>query len=684
MRVRSLIIGFVIILWAVTIVSAYFVVHRPLPLDLSLTPLFVLIDVFLGVTLTALAGGLGQRFVGRFKFGVPLEKAAVELGFGVGLLGMIVFGMGLTGLLERWIIRLGVFIGLILLRKNVKLWLIHFLALKDRYQEAGTFGRILAFAIFLMISFSLMMALGPPLKWDSLVYHLELPKQYLEASRILYLSDNQFVGSPQLVEMNFTAAMALRSGTTAAVYGWIIGVIALFGVGGFASRLYGAQATFLAPMILLTGSSISEGLSWAYTDIWVLLFGLGMIVGLDNYVRSRQRSFIVIAAVFAGFAASVKYSGVILLAIATLVLLFDYFARGWASRSEPGFFRVETEGRGGRTFLDFASHILLFVGIAVLVVSPWLIKNIAFTRNPVYPFFFEGGDVDHLRQSFYLGPTPQRTLMDDLKLPWDATILGVENTPGYSSSISPLLLVLIPAAFLTAALNKKRVRNELTVLSVFAILTWIFWGFGAHISNPLASSRLYYGLFPAFVVIACAGFEYLSDIKIPGLRVNVVVSALILLTIFLSLISMTYQFVEGNTLKVLLGTQSKEEYLFQNLGWFAPAMNTVNSLPSTAKVAFLWESRAYYCEIDCSPDVIIDRWWYFSRGVGDSLEIAEILREGGVTHILIHETGVEFVRNKSNQFTDTDWQLLDEFISNELQLVEDIGNAYTLYTLGPT
>lgn len=684
MKVRGLIIGFVIILWTVTVVSAYFVVHRPLPLDLSLNPLFALIDVFLAATLTGLAGGIGRRFVGRLKFGVPLERAAVELGLGVGVLGLIVFGMGLAGLLESWIMGLGVFFGLILLRKNVKLWLNHFLALKDGYQEVGTFGRILALAILLLISLSLMMALGPPLKWDSLVYHLELPKQYLEAGRILYLSDNQFVGSPQLVEMNFTAAMALRSGTTAAAYGWFVGVIALFGVGGFASRLFGPRATFLAPMILLTGSSISEGLSWAYTDIWVLLFGLGMIVSLDYYVRSRQRSFMVIAAVFAGFAGSVKYSGVFLLVIATLVLLFDHFTRGRTSRSESEVVRKGMEGRGARTFLDFASHILLFVGIAVLVVSPWLIRNLAFTRNPVYPFFFDGGDVDNLRQSFYLGPTPQRTLLDDLKLPWDATILGVEDTPVYSSSIGPLLLVLIPAAFLTAGLNKKRVRSELTVLVVFAVLTWVFWGIGAHISNPLSSSRLYYGMFPAFVVIACAGFEYLSDIEIPGLRVNVVVSGLVLLTIVLSLISVTFQFVERNTLKVLLGMQSEDEYLYQNLGWFAPAMNAVNTLPSTAKAAFLWESRAYYCEIDCSPDVIIDRWWYFSRRVGDSHEIAELLRQDGVTHILIHETGVDFVRKQSNQFNDTDWQLLEEFISSELYLLEDIGNAYTLYTLGPT
>src|SRR3990170_4171559 len=82
-------------------------------------------------------------------------------------------------------------------------------------------------------------ALAPPLAWDALVYHLELPRQYLSAGRIVFVESNLFVGFPQLAEMLYTWAMALRSGQTAAVLGWIVGLLALLGTAGAAIRLYG-------------------------------------------------------------------------------------------------------------------------------------------------------------------------------------------------------------------------------------------------------------------------------------------------------------------------------------------------------------------------------------------------------------------------------------------------------------
>jgi hypothetical protein len=86
----------------------------------------------------------------------------------------------------------------------------------------------------------------PPLKWDSLVYHLELPRQYIRLGRIGFVEGNLFVGFPQIGEMNFTWAMALRGGAAAATLGWVTGVIALLGVAGFARRLIGGRGGLMA------------------------------------------------------------------------------------------------------------------------------------------------------------------------------------------------------------------------------------------------------------------------------------------------------------------------------------------------------------------------------------------------------------------------------------------------------
>jgi hypothetical protein len=110
-------------------------------------------------------------------------------------------------------------------------------------------------------------------------------------------------------------------------------------------------------------------------------------------------------------------------------------------------------------------------------------------------------------------------------------------------------------------------------------------------------------------------------------------------------------------------------------------MNAVNALPVNSRVAFLWESRAFYCEVVCSPDVVIDRWWYLSRTVGDVEGISRLLNEDGLTHVLVFKTGIDFIKNQNNLFLDEDWLLLDQFMQSELTKVEDIGEDYSLYSL---
>jgi hypothetical protein len=153
------------------------------------------------------------------------------------------------------------------------------------------------------------------------------------------------------------------------------------------------------------------------------------------------------------------------------------------------------------------------------------------------------------------------------------------------------------------------------------------------------------------------------------------------MSITLSLVSMTFSFIEKNPLPVLSGFQSRDDFLFQRLGWFVPAMNAINSLPSNSRVAFLWESRAYYCEVACSPDVVIDRWWYLSRTEGSVEGIARLLKEDGITHILVFKTGVDFIKRQNNLFRDQDWLLLDQFMRNEINKLEDFGEGYSLYSL---
>lgn len=658
-------------------------VQKPWPPIRYSAPIRAVLDIFLSIGLVFICGGLGFWIIGPLKRVAELERAAIQFGLGVGAVGTAVLGLGLLGLIKPWVAWACFFLGTILLRKAALKWVRNFQILGDLYKQTGNLGRFSAWVSTFLIGTSFLYALAPPLKWDSLVYHLVLPKQYVAAGGIEFISDNLFIGYPQLAEMVYSWALALRGGSTAATFGWFVGVIGLLGVGGFAGRLLRPRATFIAPAILLSGVSVSWGLSWAYVDLWVLLFGLCMIVSLEYFVRSRNRKWIVLGGIFTGLSLSTKYTAGILLLLGCLYLIFEQIrsVRSWKQSDNDNSFLAPSPSQGKFVGTTFRS-IVVFGFITFAVFVPWLAKNLILTQNPIYPFFFPGRNMDELRLSFYTGEGTDQTIVNDLLIPWNATILGVEGKFGFNTSIGPLMLALIPGiAFGWTQFSQER-KETLERLVVFAMGAWIIWALAAHVSGPMSRSRHYFGVFPVFTVLAAFGFESLAMIKLPQIRVGRVVGALVMLALVLTFISEVFTFVAVNPSRVLLGYISTDEYVAKELGWFSPVMERINELPDGSRVQFFWEARSYYCEIECSPDVIIDRWWHLRRLTGSSSEIAELLVDQGVTHVLIYDSGAEFEQKHASQFEPVDWERLEEFRNEQLSLIDNFNGTYSLYLLG--
>ena len=658
MSFRRLVVVTAFLLWMLVVVSAYFVVHKPWPPYQTYSPLGALVDVALALALVSLAGGLGRRIFGPLCAASSLERLALHTATGLGMLGLGVLAVGLAGLLRSWLAWLALVIGLFGLRGEIGGWLAEWRSLGETYRESGLLGRLVSGLTLVLIGLALFQALAPPIKWDALVYHLELPRQYLAAGRIAHLYDNLFLGLPQLAEVLYTWAIGLRADTTAAVLGWAVGVVMLVGVSGFAGRLLGPRAAVLAPAILLSGATIARSLAWSYADVWAMLFGLGTIIALNSYAQTGARVWLVCVGIMTGFAIGTKYTaGVLLMAGAAGVL--------WS---------IHSRGRRVR-------YLALLSATTLVVAAPWLLKNLAFTGNPVYPFFFPGGEMDALRQAFYSGPAPSRTLLDDLILPWQATILGIEGGPGSNASIGPLLLALIPGALISWQEFSRDQRGGLIQLLIVAGTGWLIWAGAAHLSDTLAQPRLYFAIFPALATLAAAGFEAASRLQLPGVRVGRVLAALVALALSLVAVNESLHFLSVDPLPVLAGAQSRQAYLVDRLGWYALAIQRTSDLPPGSKVVLLWEPRGYYCRVDCQPDVILDRWWHLRRTRGNAAAIADGWRAQGVTHVLLYDLGVRLEVESQSLFEPSDWAELERLKQTELRLLQDFDGVYSLYAV---
>lgn len=683
-----LISSLLMLFWIETIIATYFWAHKPWPEGQNIAPLMAVVDLLLAIVLVTLAGGMGRLIFGeRLPFS-PIENIMLQVALGIGILSLVVFFAGIFGFLgvrQAWY---GLGIGVLLFWKPIFAWLRDWRIAFHRTQQSSIVEKASQWLVVFLIVITGLQALAPPLKWDSLVYHLELPQRYIQIGKIVHLSDNLFTGFSQLAEMMFTWAIALRSGTTAATLGWVVGVIAILGLGGFAERLCRKKIRWFAAAIMLSGASISRGLSWAYVDLWAFFFALATIIVLDQYVQSKNRVWVGLSAIFAGFAFNAKYTAGMIIPISVVYLFIGWVQSHQTSSFEKSQSDVEMndppsskiQKRLGSS-RPLVIPVLLFISISLIVAAPWLVKNFALTGNPIYPFIFDARDMDELRLSFYQGEGYNPTIFDHLALPITGTIFGIEGGPKFNTSISPLFLALIPAVVLGWRYFQEESRKRIIGLGSIIISAWFVWALGSQISSPFIRTRHYYVIFPALVILAIFGFDYLQQLKIGSLQMGWLVQNLVIFVFILTAVTEALFFAKASPIRVLSGFQTQSEYLAEQLGWFGPAMESVNSLPEGSNVAMFWEPRSFYCMVSCSPDVILDRWWYMMRTVGSAQEVTSILRSEGYTHVLLYDLGVRLVRDTDNLFEPGDWEELERFKNDELQIVKQLADTYTLYAI---
>jgi len=130
----------------------------------------------------------------------------------------------------------------------------------------------------------------------------------------------------------------------------------------------------------------------------------------------------------------------------------------------------------------------------------------------------------------------------------------------------------------------------------------------------------------------------------------------------------------------LFSISSKEDYLLNNLGWYAWVVESIAELPDDSRVLMLWEPRSYYCAPKCVPDEILDRWVREAHGQQDVGEILGEWRDEGFTHILYYRQGAEFITREDGRYQDYHWQLLDALLG-ELSDPLEFGDVYALYPL---
>ncbi len=677
------------ILWLFFSIASYFVVYKPITPELSAAlaeqPSLtfstsalerILLDLLAALWIPFLALGLGlpiwrwlalekQEGKGTKEHGsesiptasLPDNSSTALLlswGLGFGALGLIVLGLGLMGWLET-----AVLLPLVILLTAITAWP----TLNSLRQFANSQIRLLAnlplaiLFLLLTLGLALTLALLPPTDWDGLFYHLKGPQLYLSAGAIRPGIDLSHLNFPALFEMLYTLAMALRGDVSAQLLhlffslllAGLVAIMArqLFGVrnGGITAVLF----LFATPMILLLGT-------WAYNDLPLAFYSVGALYTFIRWQNGANNRWLTLSGLYAGFAMSMKYTSFITPLFISSLLLWQYrrnVRQGW------------------RPLLAFALP-------AALVAAPWYLKNWVFTGNPVYPFVFGGRFWDGFRAAAYseTGSGIGFDLAAILRLPYDLT-LGLRDA-SQDGPTGPFYLGFLPLLLFFGLRRRKLTPPPFYTLTLYALAAYLFWMVGVTNSAGLWQSRL---LLPAFVAL-CPVLAWLLQVTErwdhPQFSTRRFLNLAIAFVLALVLLGQFSHWLTINPLPYLAGSESREAYLLRRLGPHYAAMQAINKLPEDAVVTFLWEPRSYYCQRECRPDTILDKFGHLVYLHGDAAGIAQAWHEEGVTHVLLFRLGLDFVLQDGGgtAVPQPEPPALSELQASHLDLVGVVGNNY--------
>jgi 4-amino-4-deoxy-L-arabinose transferase-like glycosyltransferase len=210
--------------------------------------------------------------------------------------------------------------------------------------------------------------LAPPnmQEWDSLAYHLAVPKLWLTQGHITYIPYIHQSNFPGAFDYLYLLGLSFGyAGAKAFVY-----VAAKFGglaIFGLARQLYGRQAAWWATLAYATVPVILWLSGTAYIDVPNgLAAGLGIAM-VALYCKTNAKKHLLCAAIMLGIATASKYTGLQTIGAVGFMLLIVGIRR--------------------KQVASYFGNACLLGILALLIASPWYIKNAINTGNPVYPFF---------------------------------------------------------------------------------------------------------------------------------------------------------------------------------------------------------------------------------------------------------------------------------------------------------
>ncbi len=362
------------------------------------------------------------------------EEDALAFVLGSAVLSGLVFAISALGIARR-----GVFLAIAAAAILVAVRRGAHRNVRPRFKPLPRFWRNLFFAgftVFTVLYF--FSAMAPEFSPDGVSYHLSFVARYAREHGFVRIPWNLYAQLSQGIELLYLMAFLFGKHSAAALVHYSFLLALVLAVVSYGRRIGYPVAGLAAGLLVYASPVVGIDGTSAYIDVAVACILFAVFYFVQLWDAQRSTGLLMIAGLLAGFAYAAKYTAILALPYAAVYVF-------WRTRK--------------------IVPVALVTACALVLIAPWVIKDVVWAGNPVAPMFNRWFPNPWVHISFEHGWTQSLALYDlpsRIAIPMEAAVRG-----GKLGGLLGPIFLLIPLGLF--ALRIQEGRRILAAAALFTL-----------------------------------------------------------------------------------------------------------------------------------------------------------------------------------------------------------------------
>jgi len=509
-----------------------------------------------------------------------------------------------------------------------------------------------------------LLASVPPVSRDALTHHLAVPKLYLQHGGIYEIPHLNFSYYPMNLDLLYMIPLYFKNDILPKFIHFAFALATAAMLARYLHRRINMEYALLGALYFLTIPVVIRLSSTVYVDLGLICFLFASLLFIFRWMESGFKpGYLLISAVFCGLGTGTKYNGLVGLFLLGLFVAFVY------ARYHSGEKHFSLKSIG---------WCAAFVMAALILFSPWMIRNFVWTGNPVHPLYENALKTEN--KSTELSPntrTEAKSRMSHIQIrqkifgeswaeialiPLRVFFQGKDDNPRYfDGKLNPFLLFLPVLAFLGIRSTGKQVKSEKFMMLLFSVFFLLY-----ACAQTSIRIRYFSPILPPLVILSMFGLYNLqTTILQPSHRISnplkkTAIFGVIAAMLGFNAVYMVDRFQNDHPIAHLSGDITRDQYIQTFRPEYAAFHYANENLSRNDKIlGFYIGNRGYYSDIPIEFSITILQKIAAKTDSGKA--VAKILSEKGFTHLLLN---ISLFSQYAREYSMHEKKVLKEFFED--------------------